>query len=190
MTMTKKIRSYAMGSGFIATALIVGVWSPNSYTIKDAEARFGRPMTPVSVAGVAPPYDAAHYSPDSHLCVHTAAGLHDGLYRWGVAAPVRRNLLPNPTATSTWSYTSTEATYGGYWSRAGETVTLQSLSGAKTGTPGCEGMIAASINLPFTRRLANDSSWPVADGQQGAVRPTCSRPVFFGPALTGTTAFR
>ena len=53
MTVTKKLRTYAMGSGLIAAALVVDGWLPVGFAIKDAEARVGRPLTPVSVAGVA-----------------------------------------------------------------------------------------------------------------------------------------
>lgn len=53
MTMSKKLRSYTLGTGLIAAALVVDGWLPVGFAIKDAEARLGRPMTPVSVAGVA-----------------------------------------------------------------------------------------------------------------------------------------
>lgn len=50
MNMTKKLRTYAMGGGLIADALIVDGWLPVGFAIKDALARIGRPLTPVSVA--------------------------------------------------------------------------------------------------------------------------------------------
>jgi len=53
MAMTKRFRAYALGTGLVASALVVDGWLPVGFAIKDAEARFGRPMTPVSVAGVA-----------------------------------------------------------------------------------------------------------------------------------------
>lgn len=37
----------------VASALVVDGWLPVGFVIQDAEARLGRPMTPVSVAGVA-----------------------------------------------------------------------------------------------------------------------------------------
>jgi hypothetical protein len=53
MNAKKRLRSIAMGTGLIAAALIVDGWLPIGFAIKDAEARVGRPLTPVSVAGVA-----------------------------------------------------------------------------------------------------------------------------------------
>ena len=48
-----KIRNYVLGFGLVAAAIIVNGWVPGGFIIKDAEARLGRPRTPVSVAGVA-----------------------------------------------------------------------------------------------------------------------------------------
>ncbi len=53
MVMKQRFRSVALGGGLIATALMVDGWLPVGFAIKDAEARIGRPLTPVSVAGVA-----------------------------------------------------------------------------------------------------------------------------------------
>ena len=46
------LRSVALGAGLIAAALIIDGWLPIGL-VGEAEARVGRPMTPVSVAGVA-----------------------------------------------------------------------------------------------------------------------------------------
>lgn len=48
-----KIRNCVLGFGLVAAATIVDGWVPGGFVIKDAEARLGRPLTPVSVAGVA-----------------------------------------------------------------------------------------------------------------------------------------
>jgi hypothetical protein len=53
MSANKQLRSIAMGAGLITAALIVDGWLPIGFAIQDAEARVGRPLTPVSVAGVA-----------------------------------------------------------------------------------------------------------------------------------------
>jgi hypothetical protein len=53
MRLSNTFRSYAMGLGLISAALIVDGWLPVGFLIKDAQAVLGRPMTPVSVAGVA-----------------------------------------------------------------------------------------------------------------------------------------
>ena len=53
MKRNRPLRSFAFGTGLIAAALIVDGWLPIGFAIKDAEARLGRPATPVSVAGVA-----------------------------------------------------------------------------------------------------------------------------------------
>lgn len=49
----RPIHNLAMGIGLLAAATIVDGWLPVGLAIKDAEARIGRPATPVSVAGVA-----------------------------------------------------------------------------------------------------------------------------------------
>ena len=46
------LRSVVMGVGLIAAALVVDGWLPIGL-VGEAEARVGRPATPVSVAGVA-----------------------------------------------------------------------------------------------------------------------------------------
>ena len=48
-----KIRNCVLGFGLVAATALVDGWVPGGFVIKDAEARFGRPLTPVSVAGVA-----------------------------------------------------------------------------------------------------------------------------------------
>ena len=49
----RKVRNFVLGFWLVAAAIIVDGWVPGGFVIKDAEARFGRPLTPVSVAGVA-----------------------------------------------------------------------------------------------------------------------------------------
>jgi hypothetical protein len=53
MNTKKRLRTVTMGAGLITAALIVDGWLPIGFAIKEAEARVGRPLTPVSVAGVA-----------------------------------------------------------------------------------------------------------------------------------------
>ena len=53
MSQMGTFRATIMGIGLIAAATIVDGWLPIGFTIKDAEARLGRPATPASVAGVA-----------------------------------------------------------------------------------------------------------------------------------------
>ncbi len=53
MIKSRRLRHYAMGLGLFSAALIVDGWLPVGFAIKDAHAVFGRPLTPVSVAGVA-----------------------------------------------------------------------------------------------------------------------------------------
>ena len=83
MTMNKKLRTYALGSGLIAAALVVDGWLPVGFAIKDAEAQLGRPMTPVSVAGVA---RRTTRRTIRRSTIYTAARLLDGHYRRYVVA--------------------------------------------------------------------------------------------------------
>jgi len=53
MNLRLRLRQTALGAGLMLTTLLVGTWLPTGWIISDAEARIGRPMTPVSVAGVA-----------------------------------------------------------------------------------------------------------------------------------------
>ncbi|MEA3274404.1 MAG: hypothetical protein U9Q81_03745 [Pseudomonadota bacterium] len=53
MSLRKTLRQAAVSVGLIAAALTVDGWIPSGWMIEEAEARFGRPLTPISVAGVA-----------------------------------------------------------------------------------------------------------------------------------------
>ena len=53
MTMRSKIRAIAIGTSLAAAGLVIEIPSNPGFFISDAEARVGRPATPVSVAGVA-----------------------------------------------------------------------------------------------------------------------------------------
>ena len=55
MTMKTKIRAIAItiGTSLAVSGLVMDVPLNSGFFISDAEARIGRPMTPVSVAGVA-----------------------------------------------------------------------------------------------------------------------------------------
>lgn len=48
-----KIRTIAIGFILLAISFVTDGWFFDELVIREAEARFGRPMTPVSVAGVA-----------------------------------------------------------------------------------------------------------------------------------------
>ncbi|MGB5619912.1 MAG: hypothetical protein WBM78_23940 [Desulfobacterales bacterium] len=48
-----KIRTIAIGFSLIAISFVTDGWFFDELVIREAEARVGRPMTPVSVAGVA-----------------------------------------------------------------------------------------------------------------------------------------
>lgn len=47
------LRSFALGTGILAAALVVDGWLPIRIFVNEAQAVVGRPMTPASVAGVA-----------------------------------------------------------------------------------------------------------------------------------------
>ena len=49
----KSLRSGALWVGLMAAALVLDGWVPSGFAVKEAQAVIGRPMTPVSVAGVA-----------------------------------------------------------------------------------------------------------------------------------------
>lgn len=53
MNPISKLQRLAIGGGLTLGVLLVGSWAPGGGFISEAEARVGRPMTPVSVAGVA-----------------------------------------------------------------------------------------------------------------------------------------
>jgi len=53
MKIGANLRTVAIACGLVAAAMVIDGWVPGGVFIKDAEARFGRPITPVSVAGVA-----------------------------------------------------------------------------------------------------------------------------------------
>jgi hypothetical protein len=53
MITVKKLRNHAIGSGLAVAVVLVDSMLPVGLVIKNVEARFGRPATPVSVAGVA-----------------------------------------------------------------------------------------------------------------------------------------
>jgi len=53
MNLKSRLRRTTLGSGMILAALLAASWLPGEAIISDAFARVGRPMTPVSVAGVA-----------------------------------------------------------------------------------------------------------------------------------------
>ena len=53
MTARVKLRTILMGCSLVMTGLVADGFFPGGLVISDAQARFGRPMTPVSVAGVA-----------------------------------------------------------------------------------------------------------------------------------------
>jgi len=53
MKISAKLRTVAIACSLVAAAMVIDGWVPGGMIIKDAEARFGRPVTPVSVAGVA-----------------------------------------------------------------------------------------------------------------------------------------
>lgn len=53
MVTVKKPGNYAIGIAVAVAVVLVDSTLPVSFVIKNAEARFGRPATPVSVAGVA-----------------------------------------------------------------------------------------------------------------------------------------
>ncbi|MCP3866560.1 MAG: hypothetical protein GY703_00380 [Gammaproteobacteria bacterium] len=47
------LKKTALVTGSIAAALVADVWVSTGFIVENTEARLGRPMTPVSVAGVA-----------------------------------------------------------------------------------------------------------------------------------------
>ena len=49
----RAVVGFVSGSGFFAAAILVDVATDSDMIVDNAEARVGRPMTPVSVAGVA-----------------------------------------------------------------------------------------------------------------------------------------
>lgn len=53
MNMKANLRTTAIAVSLMAAGMVIDGWVPGGVIIKDAEARFGRPITPVSVAGVA-----------------------------------------------------------------------------------------------------------------------------------------
>lgn len=48
-----QFRPLALGLGLMTTLLLLAAGAPDGWVIRDAEAVIGRPITPVSVAGVA-----------------------------------------------------------------------------------------------------------------------------------------
>ena len=53
MKIKTRIRNIVLGCCVMATGLLIDGPLPGGGTVKEADARIGRPMTPVSVAGVA-----------------------------------------------------------------------------------------------------------------------------------------
>ena len=53
MNLRSRLRRTTLGASLTLATLLAGSWFPGGAIISDAEARIGRPMTPVSVAGVA-----------------------------------------------------------------------------------------------------------------------------------------
>lgn len=53
MTIKSRIRTIVIGFSIIAAGLLFGLPIPGDIVVKEAEARIGRPLTPLSYAGVA-----------------------------------------------------------------------------------------------------------------------------------------
>jgi hypothetical protein len=53
MSIQATLRGIGIGAGLALAALMADGWAGTGWFITDAEARVGRPLTPVSVAGVA-----------------------------------------------------------------------------------------------------------------------------------------
>ena len=53
MTLTKTFRTIAIGCSLFAAALLIDGWLQVGFVVNDAQARIGRPLTPLSYAGVA-----------------------------------------------------------------------------------------------------------------------------------------
>jgi hypothetical protein len=51
--MKGSLRAIFIGCSLVAAGIVLDGWVPGGVIIKDAQARIGRPATPVSVAGVA-----------------------------------------------------------------------------------------------------------------------------------------
>ena len=86
--------------GLLALGLTLGIGDFQSGAVlegvslvKEAHAVVGRPLTPVSVAGVARRHHAAHALRDQRLRCHAAACLYGRRDRGHRPASVRRDLL-------------------------------------------------------------------------------------------------
>ena len=53
MTMRKILWTIIIGSCLIAADIVIDGWFPKGLIVNEAQARIGRPLTPLSVAGVA-----------------------------------------------------------------------------------------------------------------------------------------
>lgn len=53
MSIKTNLQTIAIGCALVVSGVVIDGWVPGGVIIKDAQARFGRPATPVSVAGVA-----------------------------------------------------------------------------------------------------------------------------------------